>query len=33
MSPFLAALIACSYMASVFVIFGLVPRVVAHRAR
>jgi hypothetical protein len=26
MNPFFAALIACGYMASVFVIFGLVPR-------
>jgi hypothetical protein len=30
MSPFLAALIACAYMASVFTIFGLGPRF-AHR--
>ncbi len=26
MSPFLASSIACSYMASVFVVFGVVPR-------
>jgi hypothetical protein len=26
MSPFLAALIACAYMAAVFVLFGLVPQ-------
>jgi len=26
MSPFVAALIACAYMASVFVVFGLLPR-------
>jgi hypothetical protein len=30
MSPFLAALIACGYMASVFAIFGFGPRIV-HR--
>jgi hypothetical protein len=26
MNPFFAALIACGYMASVFVVFGLAPR-------
>jgi hypothetical protein len=26
MDPFFAALVACGYMASVFVVFGLVPR-------
>jgi hypothetical protein len=29
MSPFLASLIACGYMASVFALFGLVPRLLA----
>lgn len=26
MGPFLASLIACGYMASVFIVFGVVPR-------
>jgi hypothetical protein len=26
MSPFVAALVACGYMASVFVVFGFLPR-------
>jgi hypothetical protein len=30
MSPFIAALIACAYMGSIFVVFGLVPRLRVH---
>jgi hypothetical protein len=33
MSPFFAALIAVGYMASVFVVFGLGPRVLPPRLR